>query len=116
MTEKVLHKHVDTGLLVLRVGIGIMFLLHGAPKLFGGPSKWTGVGGAMGNLGITFMPAFWGFMAGLAEFGGGLLLILGLFVRPAAAFLIFTMFVAAMNHIAGGDGIMGASQIGRAHV
>ena len=53
----------------------------------------------MGNLGIHFAPAFWGFMAAFSEGIGGLLLIVGLLVRPAAAMLVFTMFVAALMHM-----------------
>ena len=32
---------VNTGLLVLRVGIGIIFIIHGMPKLMGGIEGWT---------------------------------------------------------------------------
>ena len=42
-----LNKHRHTSLLVLRIGIGCMFLFHGAPKLFGGAEKWAQVGVAM---------------------------------------------------------------------
>lgn len=52
----------------------------------------------MANLGITFAPAFWGFMASLAEFGGGISLVLGLFTRTTSAYLAFTMFVAFIQH------------------
>ncbi len=38
----------------------------------------------------------WGFLAALAEFGGGILLILGLLFRPACGALAFTMTVAAI--------------------
>src|SRR5690606_32193144 len=68
------------------------------------------VGGAMGNLGITFFPTFWGLMAAIAETIGGFLLIIGLAFRPACLLLAFTMFTAALNHLARGDGLMGASQ------
>jgi putative oxidoreductase len=51
----------------------------------------------MGYLGITFAPVFWGLMASLAEAVGGLCLLIGLFVRPASAFLVFTMFVVCVQ-------------------
>ncbi len=95
----------DFGLLVLRVGTGAMFMFHGWPKLIGGPEMWSGLGGAMANLGVTFAPGFWGFMAGVAEFGGGLCLLLGLAFRPACILLAFTMTVAATHHLASGDGL-----------
>ena len=88
---------VDVGLLVLRVGIGIVFILHGYPKIAGGPEVWGAIGGAMTNLGIDFAPVFWGFMAALAEFGGGILLIFGLFTRIASILLTITMIVATVK-------------------
>ncbi|MEE8418457.1 MAG: DoxX family protein [candidate division Zixibacteria bacterium] len=105
-----LNKYRDVGLLILRVGFGIMFIFHGAPKLFGGPERWGKLGAAMGNFGIDFLPAFWGFMASFSEFFGGILLILGLFFRPACILLTLTMIVAAGFHIGRGDGFLGASR------
>lgn len=98
-----LDKYRDVGLLILRVGIGIMFIGHGLPKLMAGPEKWVMIGGAMKNLGINFAPMFWGLMATLSEFAGGILLVLGLFTRPACFFLLNTMIVAAYMHISKGD-------------
>lgn len=95
--------NLSLGLLILRIGIGIMFMLHGAPKLMGGPEQWEQLGGAMSNVGITFLPAFWGFMGGFAEFVGGLCLVLGIFWAPACLLLVITMIVAAVMHIAQGD-------------
>jgi putative oxidoreductase len=86
--------HAETGHVVLRVGLGFTSLfLRGIWQLAGGPDRWEQLGGAMAYLGITFAPVFWGLMASLAEAVGGLCLLVGLFVRPAAAFLILTMFV-----------------------
>jgi putative oxidoreductase len=102
-------KYRDTGLLILRVGIGIMFMYHGFPKLTAGPELWTNLGGALSNLGIGFAPTFFGFMAALSEFAGGLLLLLGLFTRPACFFLFITMVVAALMHLTGGDSFGEAS-------
>jgi putative oxidoreductase len=102
-------KHRDLGLLVLRVGIGGMFVGHGLPKLMGGPARWTQVGEAMGNLGIDVAPAFWGFAAAVSEFGGGLLLAAGIQFRAACALLLFTMIVASVKHVTGGDGFGKAS-------
>ncbi|MCA1803347.1 MAG: DoxX family protein [Rhodothermaceae bacterium] len=96
-------KYLDYGLLLLRIGIGIFYIFHGYPKLFGGLDRWEAVGGAMGVLGIGFLPAFWGFMAAVAETFGGIFLILGLFTRPAAGLLFITMFVATIFHINNGD-------------
>ncbi len=99
----------DLGLLIARVGMGAMFMVHGWPKISGGPETWAKIGKAMGVLGIDFAPTFWGFCAAVSEFVGGLLLATGIAFVPAVLTLIFTMFVAALVHLDKGDGIKGAS-------
>jgi len=85
----------DLGLLILRAGIGAMFVLHGLPKLLGGPSGWEG----LALKGLPFLPEgfiaiVFGLAAALAEFGGGILLALGFAHRIACIALAGTMFVA----------------------
>ena len=94
------------GLLILRVGLGISFVLHGLPKISGGSEVWANIGGAMGVLGIHVFPTGWGLMAALSEFGGGLLLIMGLVTRYASGAMVFTMCVAASMHLSKGDNFM----------
>lgn len=90
--------------LALRVPVGIIFAAHGAQKLFGwfGGYGLEGTGKWMASIGIEpglLMAA----LAGGAEFFGGLALLLGLLVRPAAAVLGFTMLVAIFSvHIGNG--------------
>jgi len=101
---------MDIPLLILRVGIGIMFALHGYPKFMGGIDKWTGLGYyGMGSIGIDIFPAFWGFMAAFSEFVGGIMIIAGLYLRYFSFLLFITMSVATATHLSSGDGIMGAS-------
>ena len=95
-----LNRYRETGILLLRLGIGIMFILHGYPKLMDGPEKWESLGRNMGNFGIEFAPVFWGFMAAFSEAVGGLLVALGFLMRPACVLLFITMVVAATRHIA----------------
>ncbi|MGH9813005.1 MAG: DoxX family protein, partial [Candidatus Acidiferrales bacterium] len=77
------------GLLFLRLGIGLMFVLvHGWPKISGGVQIWERLGL---NVGLTVVPAFWGFLAAASEFIGGLCLITGFLFRPACALLAATM-------------------------
>jgi putative oxidoreductase len=96
--------------LLLRVGVGASFVLvHGGPKLLGGPPVWEQVGGAMAVVGIRVLPVVWGFLAAASEGVGGLLLALGLFARPAAFFMTATMAVAATMHVTHGDGLQKAS-------
>lgn len=94
---------VNVGLLVLRIGVGLIFIIHGVPKLMGGVEGWTQLGSTMSIVGISFAPAFWGFMAAATEVVGGLFIILGLLHRPVAVMLVFTMIVAVLMHVTAGD-------------
>ena len=96
------HKK-DLGLLIIRVGLGLSFMVHGWPKLAGGQQKWEQLGGAMANIGISFFPIFWGFMAAVVEFFGGLFLALGVFHLPSVLGLLFTMVIATVYHLKAGD-------------
>ncbi len=92
-------KYQSLGLLLIRLGIGFSFVyFHGWEKISGGVDKWEMLGNQMQYAGIHFLPVFWGFMAALAEFGGGILITIGLFTRPAAFFMAFTMLVANLMH------------------
>lgn len=102
-------KHKEAGLLLLRLGLGAIFIYHGLPKMTGGPQSWESLGAAMANYGITFLPAFWGFMAAFSELVGGMCLLVGVFFRPACFLLVFTMATAALMHLAAGDGLLRAS-------
>jgi putative oxidoreductase len=87
---------IDT--LPVRVAIGTIFVAHGAQKLFGwfGGHGLEATGGWMASIGLepgVLMAA----LAGSAEFFGGLALILGLLVRPAAVVLALTMIVAIVT-------------------
>lgn len=100
-------KYHDFGLLVLRLGLGAMFIIvHGAPKLMAGPERWEKIGA---NVGLDFLPQFWGFMAGFAETVGAFFLLIGLFTRYALVLLIATMVMAATFHLGRGDGLAGSS-------
>ncbi|TBU71605.1 DoxX family protein [Pseudomonas daroniae] len=92
------------GLTILRVLVGIIFVAHGSQKLFGwfGGYGLAGVAQWMESIGLA--PGYlMALMAGSAEFFGGLALILGLLVRPAAVVLTFTLLVAIFSvHIGNG--------------
>lgn len=87
---------MELGLLVLRVVVGLLFMGHGAQKLFG----WFGGHGLQGTAGffeqgLGLRPGrLHAAGAGGAEFFGGLLLALGLLTPLAAAMLIGVMAVA----------------------
>lgn len=98
MILRSLSKHRDTGLLLLRILIGISFLIHGLPKLTAGPELWTKLGKSMEFVGVGAYPVFWGLMASLSESLGGFLLLIGFCFRPACLFLFTTMAVATTMH------------------
>jgi putative oxidoreductase len=99
-----LGNYKNTGLLIIRVGLGIMFIYHGYPKLMGGVKGWEHLGESMKYVGIHFLPAAWGFLAAVTELLGGFLLIVGLAFRPVCILLLINLIVAALMHFgSGGD-------------
>jgi putative oxidoreductase len=104
-----LGNYKNFGLLIIRIGLGVLFIWHGVPKLAGGPDHWEKIGGAMKTVGISFAPAFWGFMAAIIETFGGLLLMIGLAFRPVCLLLFLNLIVAALMHFSKGDGLQGAA-------
>ena len=86
---------IDVGLLVLRLVLGVIFVGHGAQKLFGtfGGPRISGFAKALEQLGVK--PARpMAILAGLAEFVGGILVMLGFLTPVAALALIVVMIVA----------------------
>lgn len=81
----------DNAVLLLRLWLGAMMIVHGYGKVFGGLERFTA---GVEKMGFP-APELFAWAAALSEFGGGILLILGLFTRPAAIFVTCTMFVAA---------------------
>jgi putative oxidoreductase len=85
-----------TGILILRLVIGLTVAAHGAQKLFGwwggpGMKGWTG---AMNRMRIR-PAAPWAWMSALAEFAGGLGLALG-FLNPLPSFAIAGSMIVAI--------------------
>lgn len=95
---KLLRTDAGFAPLALRLPIGITFMAHGAQKLFGwfGGYGLEGTGQWMAYIGLT--PGYlMALMAGSSEFFGGLLLIIGLLIRPTSAVLAFTMLMAIVT-------------------
>jgi len=88
--------------LALRIPAGVVFVAHGSQKLFGlfGGYGLQGTGQWMDSIGLS-PGLIMALLAGSAEFFGGLALLLGLLVRPAASVLAFTMLVAILAVHAG---------------
>ena len=88
---EVLEKLKPLALLLLRAGLGIVFIFHGYPKLF---THTHEIMSAFGKMGF---PGFFVYIAGVFEFFGGIVLILGLFTRIAALLLAGEMAVAVLK-------------------
>ena len=75
-------------LLLLRLALGIILIFHGYPKLF------THTPDAMQGFEHMGFPGYFVYIAGVIEFFGGIVLILGLFTRIAALLVVAEMAVA----------------------
>ena len=100
---------IDLGLLIIRLVIGVLFIGHGAQKLFGwfGGYGLKGTGGWFESIGIkpgVIMALF----AGLAELLGGLLFALGL-LTPLAGILIAGTMVMAIVKVHAPNGLWATS-------
>ncbi|GHI01204.1 DoxX family protein [Neobacillus kokaensis] len=100
---------INLGLLFIRLVIGLLFVGHGAQKLFGwfGGYGLKGTGGWFESIGIkpgVIMALF----AGLAELIGGILFALGL-LTPLAGIMIAGTMVMAIAKVHGVNGLWATS-------
>lgn len=77
-----LNRRSDSAFALMRIVIGLLYACHGAQKLFG----------VLGGQVMTGKPLM--LVAGVVEFGGGVLVAVGLFARVAALFASGEMAVA----------------------
>ena len=99
-----IKRDVNLGIFLLRLGVGIVFLIHGIGKLFAigpfalGVSGFAGLLSAFGGAAIVVAV-----IIALIETIGGLFLILGLFTNIASLLLAIEMLIAIfMVHIPNG--------------
>src|SRR4030088_1325707 len=101
--KKLLATPDDGVLTLMRLGLGIVFFLHGSQKMLG----WFGGFGFSGTMnaftGMMHIPAPLAFLAICAEFLGGIGLIVGFLSRSAAFGIAGNMLVAVtLVHVANG--------------
>ncbi|HEV2297126.1 MAG TPA: DoxX family protein [Candidatus Acidoferrales bacterium] len=86
-----LNKLRPLALLLLRLGLGIIFIYHGFPKLF------THMSEAVASFPHMGFPSYFAYVAGIVEFFGGCLMIAGLFTRIAALLIAGEMAIAILK-------------------
>jgi putative oxidoreductase len=94
--RKLIRTNDDYMVMFLRVVLGLVFFAHGAQKVlgwFGGQGFDRSMGMFTQRLGI---PAIFAFLAIMAEFLGGIGLIIGLLGRVAAFAIAVNMIVAVL--------------------
>src|SRR5437773_10945750 len=99
------------GLFILRVVVGVVFLMHGLGKLIGPPLPGAGMGGWTGMLRDVqhfAVPGLLAWIGMLIEAGGGLALILGIAAAPVGWLLAHYMVIAAVTggHFAAGFDVL----------
>lgn len=80
----------DTGKLILRLTLGVLILLHGIAKIFGG------VGGIAGMLQGIGLPASVAYGAYVGEVLAPILVLVGWYARVGAGLIVINMFFAIL--------------------
>ena len=78
--------------LILRLVLGVAFVVHGYPKLFNQETR-IGFAGWLGSMGIK-PGAFWAPLVGVVEFFGGIALVLGVYAQLVSLLIVINMLVA----------------------
>lgn len=89
----------NIAVLLLRIGVGVIFILAGWGKLTG----IDGVQGFFGNIGIP-LPGLMAWVVALVEFVGGIMILVGYKVQIPGILLAITMLVAIFTVKMGGEG------------
>jgi putative oxidoreductase len=99
-----LSKYRETGLLLVRASIGLIFIILIAPVLWSGQGSWEHFGSAMKHLDFHAHYKFWGFLGAVLGCAGGVLMILGLFFRIGVLFVLVITLVHLVG-LWGGSGL-----------
>lgn len=92
------EKNLDIALLLLRIVVGVIFVLAGWGKLTG----IEGVQGFFGNIGIP-LPGLMAWVVAIVEFAGGLMVLVGVWIRYPSILLAIIMVVAILTTKLGQD-------------
>jgi len=97
------YKNADFGILILRIAIGLVFIVHGYMKL-------TNMSGTMAFFGMLGIPAFMAYIVMIVELLGGILILSGFFVQFVGIALAIIMAVA-IGTTSGGKGPFGGHEL-----
>lgn len=98
MNDTTLSKYHDVALLLLRIGVGLVFVIAGWGKITG----IEGVQAFFGDIGIP-LAGIMAWVVGIVEFLGGLMVLFGARIRIPALLLAIVMVVALLTVKLGGE-------------
>lgn len=93
LIDRLMHSHAPRATVLIRLMTGCVFLSEGVQKFLQPASRGAG---RFANIGIPW-PDLTGPFIGVIEIACGILLLLGLATRPAAALLVINMAVAILT-------------------
>lgn len=105
LNDKMKDYH-DVALLLLRIGVGLIFIVAGWGKLTG----IENTAGFFDNIGIP-MPVVMAWVVAIVEFAGGIMVLAGLYMRIPALLLAVIMVVAILTTKLDADNIFRAMRL-----
>ncbi|MBA3832696.1 MAG: DoxX family membrane protein [Chthoniobacterales bacterium] len=91
-----LGKYREAGLLILRLGLGCLFIYLSAPVVLGGAAKWAHFAVPLRHFGIRSHLDWWGLTAALLQLIGGVLMLLGLLFRIGVIFNLLWVILVTL--------------------
>jgi putative oxidoreductase len=88
---KYLDRLQPLALLILRLALATVMIAHGSQKVFGGMTRFHSMVSGIG------LPGWLAYLSAAAEFGGGILVLLGVLTRFAALAITIDMAVAIVK-------------------
>ena len=98
MNNSLSQQNKDIAMLLLRIGVGVIFIVAGWGKLTG----IEGVQGFFADIGIP-LAGLMAWVVALVEFAGGIMVLLGAYIRVPAILLAIIMVVAILTTKLGQD-------------
>jgi putative oxidoreductase len=96
----------NLGLLILRLGIGTIFVCLSYPLLVTDKETWRSLGqAAMEPIGVTFGFWMWGLVGVVIMLAGGAFVALGVLFRPSALCLLITTALITYIRYDGGQAL-----------